>query len=126
MTRSYRAPPAGPQTRSASRTVARLARQKAADVAAQVESGIVIGCDTVAECMGQVLGKPVEYVDQRIAEGKNASDEITDDIPVYVSYFTAWPDPVTGVVGYHADMYERDVYLSRAIDNTSSVRHAES
>lgn len=39
--------------------VARLAWQKAKDVAARVESGIVIGCDTVAECHGQVLGKPI-------------------------------------------------------------------
>ncbi len=41
-------------------TVARLAKQKAADVAANIESGIVIGCDTVAECCGQVLGKPID------------------------------------------------------------------
>lgn len=38
--------------------VARLARQKAADVARRVSSGVVIGCDTVAECRGQILGKP--------------------------------------------------------------------
>src|SRR5262245_12457875 len=38
--------------------VARLARQKAANVARRIESGIVIGCDTVAECRGQILGKP--------------------------------------------------------------------
>lgn len=38
--------------------VARLARQKAADVARSVSSGVVIGCDTVAECNGVVLGKP--------------------------------------------------------------------
>ena len=38
--------------------VARLGMQKAKDVATRVEEGIVIGCDTVAECMGQVLGKP--------------------------------------------------------------------
>ena len=40
--------------------VARLARQKAADVAPRVEQGIVIGCDTVAECMGRILGKPAD------------------------------------------------------------------
>jgi len=40
--------------------VARLAYQKAADVAQRVESGLVLGCDTVAECDGQVLGKPVD------------------------------------------------------------------
>jgi septum formation protein len=38
--------------------VARLARQKAADVAQRVAGGTVIGCDTVAECCGQILGKP--------------------------------------------------------------------
>ncbi|MGA2030844.1 MAG: Maf family protein [Thermoguttaceae bacterium] len=38
--------------------VARLAREKAADVARHVETGIVLGCDTVAECDGRILGKP--------------------------------------------------------------------
>ena len=38
--------------------VARLALQKAADVAQRTAEGIVIGCDTVAECMGKILGKP--------------------------------------------------------------------
>ncbi len=38
--------------------VARLAYRKAADVARRVALGTVIGCDTVAECLGQVLGKP--------------------------------------------------------------------
>ena len=38
--------------------VARLARQKAADVAGRVAAGMVVACDTVAECAGQILGKP--------------------------------------------------------------------
>ena len=38
--------------------VVRLARQKAQSVAEQLADGIVVGCDTVAECLGQVLGKP--------------------------------------------------------------------
>jgi septum formation protein len=38
--------------------VARLAFQKARDVAHRLERGLVIGCDTVAECEGQILGKP--------------------------------------------------------------------
>jgi septum formation protein len=38
--------------------VARLACQKAANVAQRFAEGIVIGCDTVAECLGQILGKP--------------------------------------------------------------------
>lgn len=38
--------------------VARLAHQKAGDVARRLESGLVVGCDTVAECRGHILGKP--------------------------------------------------------------------
>jgi septum formation protein len=38
--------------------VARLAFEKAADVARRVDQGLVLGCDTVAEIDGQVLGKP--------------------------------------------------------------------
>jgi septum formation protein len=44
---------------------ARMARQKAADVAARVREGLVIGCDTVVECQGQVLGKPRDVTDAR-------------------------------------------------------------
>ena len=45
---------------SPARLVERLARQKAADVAGRVDAGIVLGCDTVAECGGQILGKPTD------------------------------------------------------------------
>lgn len=45
--------------------VARLARQKAADVAEQLRTQhraaageVIVACDTVAECRGQILGKP--------------------------------------------------------------------
>jgi septum formation protein len=57
--------------------VARLAVQKAADVVKQIREGrqeekeiaedkyIVLGCDTVVECAGQILGKPCDVVDAR-------------------------------------------------------------
>ncbi|HZN34975.1 MAG TPA: nucleoside triphosphate pyrophosphatase [Pirellulaceae bacterium] len=45
--------------------VARLARQKASDVARGIERGLVIGCDTVAESGGQILGKPADRGDAR-------------------------------------------------------------
>jgi septum formation protein len=38
--------------------VARLAMQKARDVAMRVDEGLIVGCDTLAECCGQILGKP--------------------------------------------------------------------
>jgi septum formation protein len=48
------------ENESARELVARLARQKARDVALRVDRGLVIGCDTVAECEGQILGKPAD------------------------------------------------------------------
>ncbi len=45
--------------------VARLARQKAANVVSKVSSGLVLGCDTVAECGGQILGKPADEAHAR-------------------------------------------------------------
>src|SRR5262245_18721010 len=50
--------PASFGTDSPSQLVTRLACQKAQDVATRIDRGIVIGCDTVAECQGQILGKP--------------------------------------------------------------------
>jgi septum formation protein len=38
--------------------VARLAYQKAADVARRLQSALILACDTIAECDGQILGKP--------------------------------------------------------------------
>src|SRR5437868_6730229 len=40
------------------RLVARLARQKAFDVSGRIRSGIIVACDTVVECGGNILGKP--------------------------------------------------------------------
>ena len=38
--------------------VTRLAFQKAHDVAQRIDRGLVLGCDTVVECRGEILGKP--------------------------------------------------------------------
>lgn len=43
--------------------VARLAYQKAQNVAKRHAEGTVIGCDTVGSVDGQVLGKPVDHAD---------------------------------------------------------------
>jgi septum formation protein len=40
--------------------VARLASQKAAAVARTTRSGLILGCDTVVECQGKILGKPAD------------------------------------------------------------------
>ncbi len=75
------------------------------------------------EMAAAVLGKSTKYIASRIAQGQNESDPVTANIPVYVAYFTAWPNS-EGTVLYHNDMYDRDVYLSRAIELTNSARHA--
>jgi septum formation protein len=54
----------GPQ-QNAAELVARLAYQKAADVARRVGSGVIVGCDTVVECDGEILGKPTDEADAR-------------------------------------------------------------
>src|SRR6185369_5875852 len=43
--------------------VRRLAVQKARDVAERCGNGVVVGCDTVAECAGEILGKPADRED---------------------------------------------------------------
>jgi septum formation protein len=48
-----------------SQLVARLARQKAANVASRCAAGLILGCDTVVECQGQILGKPDDRLDAR-------------------------------------------------------------
>jgi len=59
-------PRAGEQ---AAELVARLARRKAIDVAgraaAEDRGKLVVACDTVAECGGEILGKPADEADAR-------------------------------------------------------------
>lgn len=50
---------------SPAQLVARLAEQKARDVAQRISEGLVVGCDTVAEVGGQVLGKPADEAQAR-------------------------------------------------------------
>lgn len=72
-----------------------------------------------------VLGTTKEAVGQAIAKGHNQAVEVEADISVYVSYFTAWPNS-EGEVQYFADIYERDMYLQRAIEATEAARRAAS
>jgi len=68
-----------------------------------------------------VLGKSKDYVTSRIAGGQNEQEQVTGDIPVYVSYFTAWPE-LDGTIAYYSDVYDRDRYLMQAIEKTEDQR----
>jgi len=76
------------------------------------------------EMAAAVLDTSVDYIDQRIAQGRNDSDDVRANIPVYVAYFTAWPTP-QGAVEYFDDVYGRDDHLATAIARTDAARHAE-
>jgi murein L,D-transpeptidase YcbB/YkuD len=49
---------------------------------------------------------------------------VPQKIPVYVSYFTAWPNK-DGVVEYFDDVYGRDAYVDKAFDATTKARGAQ-
>jgi murein L,D-transpeptidase YcbB/YkuD len=67
-----------------------------------------------------VLGKPVEHVAAKIRAG-HSFEKVTRKIPVYVAYFTAWPDQ-NGTVEYFDDVYDRDARLVKALEATAEVR----
>lgn len=48
--------------------VARYAYRKAADVAVRLDTGLIVAADTVASCVGQILGKPrdVDHAEQTL------------------------------------------------------------
>ena len=67
-----------------------------------------------------VLGKSVDYVNKQIARGENASERV-GDVPVYLAYFTAWPDQ-SGAVHYYGDIYDRDAHMKTAFEKTENAR----
>ncbi|MCV3764319.1 L,D-transpeptidase family protein [Rhizobium sp. TRM95796] len=71
-----------------------------------------------------VLNMSVADVDQQIATGKNHQVKVPEKFPVYVSYFTAFPNK-DGAVEYFDDVYDRDMYLGRALDATRKARHGQ-
>ena len=71
-----------------------------------------------------VLGTTVDDVAAEIAQGHNKAVAVKGNIPVYVSYFTAWPNK-DGKVEYFEDVYGRDAYIEKAIEATRQVRQAQ-
>jgi len=68
-----------------------------------------------------LLGIGAAEVDRKIARGENRTERVAGDIPVYLAYFTAWPD-AQGSVRYYKDVYGRDAHLAQAIAKTREVR----
>jgi len=68
-----------------------------------------------------VLGVTEQQVDAEIAAGKNVAEKVNAKIPVYVAYFTAWPNK-DGAIEYFDDVYDRDVAVQKAFDATTKAR----
>lgn len=68
-----------------------------------------------------VLGKSKQQISAAISTGKNATEHLKEKIPVYVSYFTAWPQQ-DGTVKYFSDVYGRDAHLKKAFEATKNAR----
>jgi septum formation protein len=87
--------------------VARLAYQKAANVIEKIDAGIVLAADTVAECVGIVLGKPESREHARemlrrlrgrehsVYSGVCLWDKETACRSVSVDASRLWMDPIT-------------------------------
>lgn len=81
------------------------------------------GCVRLKDPRGMaaaVLGTTVQHVEEKLKQG-HSTEKVTRKIPVYVAYFTAWPDKA-GVVRYYGDVYERDARLKVAMEKTAAVR----
>ena len=82
------------------------------------------GCVRLADpraMAAAVLGTNTDKIAQRLKGGKNNAWTLKEKVPVYVSYFTAWPK-ADGTIGYHDDVYRRDRHLLRALERTDDER----
>ncbi len=82
------------------------------------------GCVRLAEprvMAAAVMGTTVEEIGKQIASGQNRAVQVPQKIPVYVSYFTAWPNK-DGVVEYFDDVYGRDDHTAKAFTATTDAR----
>jgi murein L,D-transpeptidase YcbB/YkuD len=75
------------------------------------------------ELAAALLGTRVADIDRKIASGETQTERVSGDIPIYLAYFTAWPD-AQGNVRYYKDIYDRDTHLARALAKTREARIA--
>lgn len=81
------------------------------------------GCVRLQDPRGMaaaVLGTSIDYVAGKLAKG-HSSERVSRKIPVYVAYFTAWPD-MSGKVEFFDDVYGRDDRLRQALEAVAAVR----
>lgn len=77
------------------------------------------------EMAAAVLGKTVDELKPYFAKGER-SLSVSQQIPVYLAYFTAWPDLKTGKINYYGDVYNRDDLMMSANKKIDEVRDSDS
>jgi murein L,D-transpeptidase YcbB/YkuD len=85
------------------------------------------GCVRLSDPRGMaaaVLKTSVADVANQIAAGQNKAVQVPEKVPVYISYFTAWPNK-DGVVEFFDDVYERDAYTLKALEATTKARETQ-
>lgn len=81
------------------------------------------GCVRLQDPRGMaaaVLGKDLDHIAAKLKQG-HSMERVSRKIPVYVAYFTAWPD-ADGKIEYYDDVYDRDARLQLAIEKTQAER----
>jgi len=82
------------------------------------------GCVRLAnprQMAAAVMGVEVEDLKKYFGtQERNVS--VTEKVPVFLTYFTAWPDAKTGLVHYYQDVYGRDKALEKASQKTTQSR----
>jgi len=85
------------------------------------------GCVRLADpraMAAAVLNTTVDDVAKQIATGQNKAVAVPQKFPIYIAYFTAWPNK-DGVIQYFNDVYDRDAATQKALDATSKARTAQ-
>lgn len=82
------------------------------------------GCVRLAEprvMAAAVMGTTTAEIAKQIASGQNRAVQVPQKIPVYVAYFTAWPNK-DGGLDYFDDVYGRDDSTRKAFKVVSDAR----
>ena len=67
-----------------------------------------------------VLGWTSQEVAAAITSGRSQTVNLPERLPVYLHYFTAWPQ-ADGTIEYYDDIYNRDARLNRAFNTLVQI-----
>jgi L,D-transpeptidase YcbB len=77
--------------------------------------------DLAVLLVNDLPGWDAAKVDQAMSSGTEQSVPLKRKIPVYIAYFTAWPDQ-NGNIAFFEDVYKRDLRLARTLYNEESAK----